>query len=82
MNLQLVLFVLHVCAGIENLARCPDTRAFIAMLHHLEDPDDEDADPPELPEKLAAKNLFYLEASIPNCIVALAQSACPAASAG
>ena len=79
---QLVLLVLHVSAGMENLARCPDTRTFVGMLHHLEDPDDEDADPPELPEKLAAKNLFYLEASVPNCTVALAQSACLAGNAG
>lgn len=45
-------------AGQENLVRCPDTRTFLGMLHHLNSPDDEDADPPELPEKLAAKSLF------------------------
>lgn len=52
-------------AGMENLVRCPDTRAFIGMLHHLEDSVDQDADPPELPEKLAARSLFNLEVGIP-----------------
>ena len=31
------------------------------MLHHLEDPVAEDADPPQLPERLAAKSLFRWE---------------------
>jgi len=33
------------------------------MLHHLDDPVDEEADPPELPERLAAKSLFRWEVS-------------------
>lgn len=31
------------------------------MLRHLDDPVPEDADPPELPERLAAKSLFRWE---------------------
>ena len=34
------------------------------MLHHLKDADDEDADPPPLPERLAAKGLFCWEVSL------------------
>ncbi len=43
--------------------RCSDTAGFLSMLHHLNDPADEDADPPELPERLAAKSLFRWEVS-------------------
>ncbi len=50
-------------AGKENLDRCADTAAFLSMLHHLDDPVDEEADPPELPERLAAKSLFRWEVS-------------------
>ena len=52
---------LCLCAGMENLARCSDTRSFIGMLHQLCNPIHEDADPPELPEKQAAKSLFCWE---------------------
>lgn len=48
-------------AGKEKLARCPDTVNFLSMLHHLNDLVPEDTDPPELPERLAAKSLFRWE---------------------
>ena len=58
------LLIVRAClAGKENLTRCPDTVAFLSMLHHLDDPVAEDADPPELPERLAAKSLFIREVS-------------------
>ncbi len=41
------------------------------MLHHLDDPVEEQADPPELPERLAAKSLFRWEVS---ALAALAAS--------
>ena len=53
--------VLCFNAGKENLVRCHDTVDFLSMLHHLDDPVAEDADPPELPERLAAKSLFRWE---------------------
>lgn len=42
---------------------CPDTVDFLSMLHHLNDDVDEDADPPELPERQAARSLFRWEVS-------------------
>ncbi|KAA6425950.1 MAG: Arabinose kinase isoform 1 [Trebouxia sp. A1-2] len=58
---QEVLAAFDITHGKENLDQCPDTAAFLSMLHHLDDPVDEDADPPELPERLAAKSLFRWE---------------------
>lgn len=46
------------------MAKCPDTVAFLSMLHRLGAPADEDADPPELPEQLAAKGLFNWEVGL------------------
>lgn len=46
------------------------------MLHHLDDPVDEDADPPELPERLAAKSLFRWEVSAcRSCCLRVGQTA-------
>ena len=42
---------------------CPDTVEFLNMLHHLGDEVAEDADPPELPERQAARSLFRWEVS-------------------
>ena len=63
-------------AGKENLDRCADTAAFLSMLHHLDDPVDEEADPPELPEQLAAKSLFRWEVSA--CCSCCRHAACAA----
>ncbi|KAL0052130.1 hypothetical protein WJX82_008344 [Trebouxia sp. C0006] len=58
---QEALAAFDITHGKENLDRCADTAAFLSMLHHLDDPVDEKADPPELPERLAAKSLFRWE---------------------
>lgn len=42
---------------------CPDTVEFLSMLHHLDDEVAKDADPPELPERQAARSLFRWEVS-------------------
>ncbi|KAL3147999.1 hypothetical protein ABBQ38_014294 [Trebouxia sp. C0009 RCD-2024] len=58
---QEVAAAFDITLGKENLAMCPDTVEFLSMLHHLDDEVAKDADPPELPERQAARSLFRWE---------------------